>query len=359
MRKLASIQKISNLVPIEGKDRIELAAIQGWRVIVQKGTFNIGDQCVYVEIDSVMPECEEFEFLRKNHFRIQTMKMGGVISEGICFPMSVQPQRDLPYEWDEDVTDILGVTQYVPTMDVETPSAPTKKKKYPRWIMRNKVLRRLILGKKKKNNEEFPDFISKTDEIRIQNWPDVLTDKEPYIITEKIDGCSATYALKRIKRFLLPDKFEYYVCSRNKRWLKRDNSVYWQISEMYDMEDILRCMIGSDDWIAIQGECIGPKIQGNKYHTLGVEFFVFNVVTPSGRKNSVDAAKQVGEYELHHVPILDTDYTLPDTVEEMLEYAHGESVIWPTLREGVVCRSYHGPHSFKAVDPEFLIKHNE
>lgn len=89
MRKLASIKSISDLMPIEGKDRIELAAVDGWHVIVKKGEFQIGDKCVYIEIDSVLPEKPEFEFLRSKNFHIKTMKMAGVVSSGICFPLSI------------------------------------------------------------------------------------------------------------------------------------------------------------------------------------------------------------------------------------------------------------------------------
>lgn len=93
MRKLASIKTVSDLIPIEGKDRIILAMIDGWSVIVKKGEFNIGDKCVYVEIDSVLPDKPEFDFLSKNNFRIKTMKMAGVISQGICFPLSILPEK--------------------------------------------------------------------------------------------------------------------------------------------------------------------------------------------------------------------------------------------------------------------------
>ena len=91
MRTLASIKEIAALHPIEGKNRIELAIIDGWSVIVKKNEFQVGDKCVYCEIDSVLPEKPEFEFLRNKNFRIKTMKMGGVISQGICFPLSIHP----------------------------------------------------------------------------------------------------------------------------------------------------------------------------------------------------------------------------------------------------------------------------
>jgi RNA ligase (TIGR02306 family) len=119
MRKLASIKSISDILPIEGKDRIELAIIDGWQIIVKKGEYIIGDKTIFVEIDSVLPEKEEFEFLRKNKFRIKTMKLGGVLSQGICFPLSLLP-NDKQYNLEDDVTDILGIKQYEATRDIES-----------------------------------------------------------------------------------------------------------------------------------------------------------------------------------------------------------------------------------------------
>jgi RNA ligase (TIGR02306 family) len=127
MRKLASIKTISSIMPIEGKDRIVLAMVDGWSVIVKKDEFQVGDKCVYCEIDSVMPETEQFEFLRSKKFRIKTMRMSGVVSQGICFPMSILP--DGSYEIEQDVTEILGIKQYEDTMDVE-PEIFTHTKKY-------------------------------------------------------------------------------------------------------------------------------------------------------------------------------------------------------------------------------------
>ena len=108
VRKLASIQIITDLKPIEGKDRIVLATVLGWSVIVKKDEFNIGDKCIYIEIDSLLPEKPEFEFLRNKKFRIKTMKLGNTYSQGIVFPLSILPQNKT-YQIGDDVTDILGI----------------------------------------------------------------------------------------------------------------------------------------------------------------------------------------------------------------------------------------------------------
>lgn len=360
MRKLASIQTITDITPIEGKNRIVLASVLGWKVIVTKADFHVGDKCIYVEIDSQLPERPEFEFLRSKKFRIKTMKMAGVLSQGICFPLSILPPGE--YEVDQDVTELLGVTKYDPEEVEDFKPAHAPKKWYQDvWLMKYKWYRRLIrllTGTNYRRTSGFPSFISKTDETRIQTAPWFLKDKEnKYVLTEKVDGTSMTACLIRHKRFLPKDKFEYIVCSRNMQ-LGRDNSIYWQVSDKYNIEAALKNLIGSRDWIAIQGECIGPKVQGNKYGRTEPELYVFNLITPTGRAGSVKAKNILEPFGFNFVPIVNENYTLPDTVEEMLAEAHGQSVLGDTLREGLVVRSKDGTISFKAVDPEFLLYYN-
>lgn len=362
MRTLASIKTISDIMPIEGKDRIVLATVDGWSVIVQKDQFNVGDRCVYVEIDSVLPEKPEFEFLKSKNFRIKTMKMAGVISQGICFPLSILPEKKNGKEYglNEDVTDIIGIKQYEATMDVETPiKEATTKKKYPQFLMRMGWFRKIVLPKKEYKG--FPEFISKTDECRLQNISWILKDKRSWVATEKVDGSSITCCLVRHKSKIpfMKDKYEYMVCSRNLRLFAKDNSHYWRVSDRYNVENALKNMIGDRDWIAIQGECIAPNVQGNKYKVTEPDLYVFNLIYPSGRIDSLMARNICECHGLKFVPIIETDYVLPDTVNEVLEYAHGQSKLYDTLREGIVFRSKDGKQSFKAVDPLFLLKHDE
>lgn len=356
MRKLASIKIINDIRPIEGRDRIELAIVDGWSVIVKKNEFNIGDKCIYIEIDSVLPEKPEFEFLRSKNFRIKTMKMAGVISQGICFPLSFLPAGE--YEVDQDITELMGITQYNATMDVE-PVVP-KKTKWPRWLMRYKWFRKMVLPTKRER-KGFPTFISKTDETRVQNMPFILENKNPWVATEKIDGQSGTFCLVRNKSKIpfVKDKFEFIVCSRNLRIYHPDNSSYWSVARRYELENVLKNMIGSRDWIAIQGECVAPNVQGNKYKVSEPDLYVFNLIYPTGRLPSEMAKRLCEARGLKFVPILDNGFILPDTVEETLKYAHGQSQIGDTLREGVVFRSQDGKKSFKAVDPLFLIHYDE
>ena len=360
MRKLASIRTISGIEPIKDKDRIELVHIDGWQVIVKKGEFKRGDKCVYVEIDSVMPEKPEFEFLRKCNFRIKTIKMGGVISQGICFPLSILPPGD--YQLDQDVTQLLGIKQYEATMDKDRsePDASVPQKKS--FLMRFKWYRRYVKKHKKRGaSSQFPSQISKTDEIRIQNAPFLLNDNGKYVMTEKVDGSSGSFLLVRHRSkipFVKP-KLEYIVCSRNLRRPVKDDTIYWNVSDRYNIESVLRSLIGNAEWVAIQGECVGPKVQKNKYGVNKNDLYVFNLIYPTGRVGSLEAKRLVEERGMKFVPIVSEGSYLPDTVEEMLALADGKSALADTLREGLVVRSLDGTKSFKAVSNQFLLKWNE
>ena len=359
-RALAHIEEINSIVPIEGKDRIVLATVLGWTVIVQKD-FKVGDKVVFAEIDSVFPEKPEFEFLRSKKFRIKTMKMAGVISQGIVFPLSILPEGE--YNIGDDVTDILGITQYEPTMDKEEAdieNTKTSVKKYPEFLMRMAWFRKLVLPKKQAKG--FPSFISKTDESRVQNCPFYLNMDCKWIATEKVDGQSGSFTLQRVKgkHFWNKDTYDFAVCSRNLRKWKKDTSPFWSVAEKYNIEDVLHKLIGDNEWVAIQGECVASNVQGNKYHVTEPDLYVFNLIYPSGRVGSIEAKKIVNDLGLKFVPILSEDAQIKGmTVPEVLEYATGKSQLYDTLREGIVFRSEDGKQSFKAVSPDFLLKNNE
>lgn len=358
MRKLAHIEKVEWIKPIEGKDRIVLAGILGWQVIVQKADYNVGDICVFCEIDSVFPEKPEFEFLRSKKFRIKTMKMGGVLSQGICFPMSILPEGK-KYKIGDDVTEVLGITQYEATMDVEKEDSGKKKRRYPKFLMRWGWFRKLVSKGNKRMEKGFPAFLSKTDETRIQNAPFYLEKELEWIATEKVDGQSGSFVLER-KKGRFGDKFDFAVCSRNLRIWTPDNSSYWKVAQKYELEKVLHGLIGNHPWVAIQGECVAPDVQGNKYHVKEADLYVFNVVYPGGRLGSLEAKVLVEKHGLKFVPILDQKVKIKGmSVTELLEYATGKSTLYDTLREGIVFRSPDGEHSFKAVSPEFLMKHGE
>lgn len=350
-RKLASIQIIKDLKPIEGRDRIVLASVLGWEVIVKKDEFKIGDKCIYVEIDSVLPQKPEFEFMRNKNFRVKTMKMAGVYSQGLVLPMSLLPNK----EWNEgdDVTELLGIVKYDEYVGEEPIGVSNLSKKKYNWFQK---IWFKIFGYPKRKKGGFSTLISKTDETRIQNIPEVLQNKEPVCVSEKVDGMSCSMT---IERTLFGHKFNVY--SRN-LCVSKDNSAYWKIVDKYDMEIRMKIMMEGLNlkWLAIQGEVAGPGIQKNPYQMKDVDFFVFNVITPKGRLGNKEMVELCDLYYLTTVPMISYDYILPDTVEGMLQYATDKSMINSNvLREGVVVRSQDGKRSFKAVSPEYLIKHGK
>lgn len=350
-RKLASIQIVKDLKPIEGRDRIVLASVLGWEVIVKKDEFKVGNKCIYVEIDSVLPQKPEFEFMRNKNFRVKTMKMAGVYSQGLVLPMSLLPNK----EWNEgdDVTDLLGIVKYDEYAGEEPIGVSNLSKKKYNWFQK---IWYKIFGYPKRKKGGFSTLISKTDETRIQNIPEVLSNKEPVCVSQKVDGSSCSMTMERT---LFGHKFNVY--SRNLN-VGRDNSNYWKAADMYDMENRMELMMNDMGvkWVAVQGEIAGPGIQKNPEGLKDIDFFVFNIINPNGRLGNKEMVEVCSKYGFTTVPMISYDYILPDTVDEMLKYATGPSLINPNVnREGVVVRSQDGKHSFKAVSPEYLVKHGK
>ena len=350
-RRLATIRKIGKIQPIEKADNIVLAKVDGWHVIVKKNEFKEGDLAIYVEIDSVLPPEPRFEFLKSKNYRIKTLKMKGVISQGICFPMSFLPSGT--FKEGDEVTELLGIKQYSPDMD-----DPPVKKKESLW---EKIKAFFGFGIYNNGKYKFPShLVSKTDQERIQNckWALYAMRREAFPhVSEKLDGMSATYLLEK-KSF---GRYVFSVCSRN-YGLKEDNSAYWEIARKYDIKEILKKYIDyyEVEWVCIQGEIIGEKIQGNKYHIKGIDFYVFNII--DNELGMINAHKYRGILSfiggnLKQVPVLNfADYNV-NTVDEILEKANGESALYPTPREGIVVRCDAEGFSFKAISNEFLLKH--
>lgn len=363
MRKLATIRQVTSVEPIKGKDRVELAHVDGWTCMVSKAdNFKQGSFCVFCEPDSVFPATEQWEFLAKYHYRIKTQKFkdadgNPVYSQGLCLPITIPQLKGLKIHVGDDVTELLGITQYEPTMDIEEPIVT---KKYPQWLMRMKWFRKLVLPKK--TSSAFPNFISKTDEERIQNCASIVDCDTEWVATEKVDGQSGTFAVVRHKK-LFWYTYEFIVCSRNTRKPKPDTSSYWQVAKRYEIEKGLTAYLKNHpelEWVALQGECIAPNVQGNKYHVKEADLFIFNFITSKdGRYDSIFASKMVSYLGLKFVPILGTMSLKGKSVQDILDMSNGTSFLYNTLREGIVFRSTDGKKSFKAVSPEFLIKHNE
>ncbi len=375
MRKLAHIERIEWKRPIEGADRIELVGVLGWQCIAKKNEFELGDLCVYIEIDSIVDkENPDFAFLEPKHYKIKTQKMRGVLSQGIVFPMSIL-HTNKKYAIGDDVTTVLKikevedeVPQRKPADNMQTLKQSHKKlakNKVFQWFMRFKWFRNIAfkLFIPRRKPKKFPDWIVKTDETRIQNMPHVLEEYagKQMVVTEKIDGTSTTFGLRKEGR----RKCDFAVCSRNVRQedMKQkcfyEGNVYHEMAAKYNAKDVLVKLMEryNAQVVVLQGETIGEGIQGNKYALKGHDFYAFNLIIDGKKIDSAVATDIVKEFGIKWVPIIDAKYLLPPSLDEMLEYADGKSVLHDTLREGLVIRDHDNTTSFKCISNKFLLKH--
>ena len=399
-RELAYLVKIDGIEPIPGYDRVETAIVGGWHVIVQKGQFEVGDPAIYFEIDSRVPSDREcFAFLEKRNYKIKTLKMCKTISQGLLmhpsdFGWEIQVDGSVWIPGDGDhgrhyvddesrfLTKILGVTyaeaednqRKAPSMDKYKKMAQRHpyifKKPFVRWLMKRnwgKKLMFFFFGKKKDKKNGWPVWVSKTDEERVENMPWILNDKtKKWIATEKVDGSSTTFTMKRGKW----GKFEFYVCSRNvcfdsvDKPCYYDTNIYWKMAEKYYMFDVLKDILIDHpefEWVTIQGETYGEGVQKNTYDINGHDFRAFNLIdSVIGRWNSVEMQELLEiKYDIPCVPILDSAFIMPDTVEELRDYVNSmPSVINNKMKEGIVFRTQDGIQSFKCVSPEYLLKYH-
>ncbi|MFA5557842.1 MAG: RNA ligase family protein [Methanofastidiosum sp.] len=360
-RKLASVQRILEINPIEKADAIEVCKVLGWEVVVaKKDNFKVGDLVVYIEIDSIVPDRPEFEFLRNRKFRIKTIKLRGQVSQGLVMPMSILPIGK--YKEGDDITEDLNIKKYDPQADAERKLMEQKlahtNNKIHKFLSRYPWYRKLIFKPKK---SKFPGFIKKTDEDRIQLFPRICEEEKDTLfqITEKLDGQSGTYfLLKTPKKWYQFGKSAYTfgVCSRNLHLPKEDNSSYWTIAKQYNIKGVLESLIGNEQYVVLQGEIIGGNIQKNKYKISGYDFYAFNLIYPNRKMENKQMQELLNPLNIKTVPVLDIGFKLKNTIKDMVEYAKGKSTLLDELREGIVVRNYEKDISFKVVNPDFLLK---
>lgn len=399
IRELAYVVEINDITPIPGYDHVELAHISGWTVVVGKEEFHIGDPAIYFEIDSRLPEVAPFtnmEFLAKKHYKIKTQKMCKSLSQGLLMSaanfgwtmadgaiLDLDGNRHSINDESRFLTAQLGVTYAEPGDNKRKAASVDKYKKMAqrngklfkhqpfRWLMKQEWGRKILFvlfGRKRDKKSGWPSWVSKTDEERVENIPNVLMDKTEWIATEKLDGTSTTATVRRGKF----GKFDYYICSRNVVFDKPgkncfyEKNVYTMMSEKYQFEKVLidLCKKHNLEWATLQGETFGgtnPLIQKNTYDMKTCDFRGFNLIfSDRGRLNSVEAAKIMAEYGIKWVPILDEHYVLPDTIEELRAYVNSQpSTINGKIKEGIVFRYQDGSKSFKCVSPEYLLKYHQ
>lgn len=399
-RELAYVVKIDEIRPIEGYDRVEYARTNGWWVVVKKDQFKVGDLAIYIEVDSKVPEKEPFMFLEKKKFKVKTQKMCKVLSQGLLmhphdFDWVIQADHSIWIPEDGDhgrfdlgdfLTEKLGITYADPEDNKRKAKSQDKykimaqrrpdifKQFWARWLMKRdwgKKLMFIFFGKKKDKKRQWPDWVVKTDEERCQNLPYLFPgrDDEEWIATEKIDGTSTTFTMKRNGR-----KYNFYICSRNVVFDKPDKkcyyetNVYTEMAEKYDIEKKMTQIMSNNpnlEFITIQGETYGEGIQKRDYNLKGHNFMAFNFIFKNKhmvpqRCNPIEMTTLLLKaYGIPCIPIVDEHFKIPTTCEELLKMAEGKSVIDGEMREGLVFRSRDGVKSFKAVSNPFLLKYHQ
>lgn len=368
MRKLATIRKISEINPIPGADAIEVATVGGWKVVVKRGEFSVGDLAVYIEIDSWVPH-ELAPFLSKGQEprvyngvlgeRLRTVKLRGQVSQGLLLPVEkVFLGADQRFWWsqvDADVTEALGIQKW----EAEIPASLAGQVQGP-----------------------FPSWIRKTDQERCQNLVTEIFEENAgakYEVTIKLDGSSMTVFARGTADESDPSlvQIQSGVCSRN-LWLKVNEenasntlvSVAVKSGLLGILEDMAR---NGDGNFAVQGEIMGPGIQGNRENLKTHQFFVFDIqnvdegayLDPGARSLlMLDLyARGVNPEMVKHVPIVAHSAELLDTlgiknVEDLLKFADGKSLNHQ-VREGLVFKRIDGGFSFKAISNQFLLKGGE
>lgn len=331
-RKLASVVKIVDIQPIVGADAIMVASVKGWKVVVKKDEYKVGDLAVYYEIDSFLPVRPQFEFLRKSSFkrmgstegfRLKTIKLRGQISQGLLTPIPADISD--PKEGD-DLTEALGIVKYEPPIPAQ------------------------LAGKIKGT---FPSFIPKTEEIRIQNFESEVGFSpvgERAYVTEKLDGTSFTCYF---------NNGVFGVCGRNWELSETDDNSLWRMAKVLELKDK---MTKHGKNIALQGELIGAGINGNLYGMSDHKLFFFTGYDiDKGRRMFFDELEWVlFGLQLQMVPVLEKyGFVIPNEnniVDYMLKYAEGKSVLNMEVdREGVVVRGLEKEFSFKAISNTYLL----
>lgn len=342
-RKLATLQRVLDVSPIENADFIEKIKIMGWNVVVKKDEFKVGDLGIYFEIDSFLPEIPKYEFMRSSSFKnnllmgtgflVKTRKLRNVISQGLFMPLTEFPEIDFTgMEVGTDLTKALGVRVY---------EAVESKCNVGNAISR------------------FHDNISKSDELRLQSaeFLGEALKGYPYYISEKIDGFSTLISKE-------DDKIRVFI--RNSEIKDDGESILWQMFRKKGIVDVLK---NCED-IFIQGETFGPKIQKNRLNVKSLDFRFFNLGNPhtGDYYDYVDWNEILNRTGLNNVvqsvKILEEGNNFQYTLDELLEKSNGNYEN-AGQREGIVIRPQREMKvgnqrlSFKVLNNKYLLKNED
>ena len=366
-RKLASVQKVKAIKPIEGADRIEIVQILNWDCVAQKGQYKIGDLVIYFEIDSLLPDIPTFEFLKGsswsqklNKYKISTHKFRGQISQGLVIPIRQLTEiynqinksavSSIDYDEGDDLTALLKIEKYEPPVS----NGPLGDLIHHEW------------------------YVPKTDEERIQTCAEnvlpeyIKSEQGDWYESVKLDGTSCTAGL-------FEDMF--LIGGRN-QWYKGPNMYTETVKKYGDLEEKCKKYLEeTGKYVVFQGELCGPGIQSNRLGLKEKEWFVFNVFTSdTGKMDSytkcdlLQLLNLCEHFGLQHVPLIPFEAKfdfksttdIDETVNNLLKYV--DSIKYRTffddaspnqIAEGLVFRKNDMTYSFKVISNKFLLKGGE
>ena len=325
MRKLASVQRVLEKKPIVGADLIEAYRVNGWWVVDKKGAYEVGDLVVYCEVDSWIPHTlapfltkpghSPREYLGVKGERLRTVKLKGQLSQGLLLPLV-----EYNSEEGQDFSEILGITKWEDT--------------------------RYMANMDARGN--FPDFIPKTDQERVQNLDRTLEKYfgQSFEVTVKRDGSSLTAFV---------NGEESGVCSRNVNLKETEDSAFWAAANSLSL---IPKILSTGRNLALQGELMSQKIQGNYEKVQGIEWNCFDIydidtqeyLLPKERR---ELCKQL---RIPHIKVVEEAFVLCHNVDQLLEMAEGPGVNAGVKREGLVFKSNESAFSFKAISNSYLLK---
>ena len=343
-RVMARVVTIDNVERHPNADALDICTVGGWNIVTKIGEYKTGDLAVMCEIDSWVPH-ELAPFLSKGKEpreyrgvkgeRLKTAKLRGIVSQGLLLPIT----RDLRVEFSHAFLNFENARELQEGDDL---SQVLNIQKWEQEIPAQ------LAGQVRGN---FPSQIPKTDQPRIQNLKKELSIAQhkglQFAIEEKLEGSSLT--------MYLDIEDEFHVCSRNLD-LKNDGAnSFWRAAIKYDVENIMRQ--NNLQGYAIQAELLGPGIQANIYQLNGVEFYVFDVYSVKQARYLYPAERRelIATLGLNQVPVVCESTTL-GTMEEIIALADGKSMLYNTLREGIVFKQLDGDMTFKSISQQYLIK---
>lgn len=350
--KLASVQKVLSLTPIEGADKIEIATVLGWQIVVKKDEYKVADLCAYVQIDTVMPELPEYEFLRERKFRVRTIKLRKQISQGLIVPL---PKGN--WKEGDDLTEVLGVKKYEkPDNNPERYEKPRVPKVwYKKWIylFKYNILFKLFPKLQKQSRSPFPKhLVSITDEERIQNIPQVLTQYagKMFVVSYKLDGSSITIIHQKVM-----GKSKYRICSRRFELHDKKNDWYKVFTDTKFADEVQKLVkhFKTND-IIVQGEAIG-KFNGNHHNLQREQIRLFNIYVDGKRLNQVEFENVCLKNNIPHCPVYKVVH-LNHTLPEILLESEIKDILNPHVEvEGLVWRCVDDNMSFKVINNKYLL----